>query len=447
MKFPFMYLALLLPWLTARAQPGTHLNTYIQQAFATNDGLKQQQFLLQRNLYALQEAKTLYLPNVNLAGAYTLAGGGRTVDFPVGDLLNPVYRTLNQMTGADQFPQLDNQRILLNPNKFYDLHLRTTYPILNAEIGYNQRIKRQQYDGQQIEIDRYKRELAKDIKVGYYTWLQATEVIQIYENARQLVLENQRINQALFDNQKVNRTSVVRSTNEVTRVATQLEVARQTQRTAQAYVNFLLNRPAETTVERDSVRAVPDGLALADSSVAGREELAKLRQAQGINSSLVGLAQTYKRPKINAFLDLGAQGFNTVNRRSPYYFGGISLDWMVFSAGRNARRVQQVEADGLALNANTNYVTQQLRLQLVSAQNALRSSLAQHRAALSQVAASEKYYGDIQRLYREGQVLYIELLDAQNQLITDRLQVSITRFDAWTKQAGVEYANASSPLN
>jgi hypothetical protein len=46
---------------------------------------------------------------------YFMAGGGRTVDFPVGDLLNPVYTTLNQLTGGNNFPQVTNQSILLNP--------------------------------------------------------------------------------------------------------------------------------------------------------------------------------------------------------------------------------------------------------------------------------------------------------------------------------------------
>jgi len=53
----------------------------------------------------------------------------------------------------------------------------------------------------------------------------------------------------------------------------------------------------------------------------------------------------------------------------------------------------------------------------------------------------------VQRLYKEGQVLYIELLDGQNQLINDQLQVSINRFDVWIRQAEVERATASLALD
>src|SRR5688572_32581076 len=135
----------------------TNLDTYIQTALNNNETIKQQQFLLTKSLYALKEAKSLFLPSVEFNATYTIADGGRRIDFPAGDLLNPVYKTLNQMTGTNTFPQLQNQSILLNPNNFYDARIRTTYPILNAEIEYNRKIKKQQYDLQKIEISLYKR--------------------------------------------------------------------------------------------------------------------------------------------------------------------------------------------------------------------------------------------------------------------------------------------------
>ncbi|MEZ0484388.1 TolC family protein [Fibrella aquatica] len=439
-------LLLVLLALNGMAQP--HLDAYVQLAFTSNESIRQQQVLLQRNLAALDEAKRLYRPTMNLTGTYTLAGGGRTIDFPLGDLLNPAYSTLNRLTGSEAFPQLQNRRILLNPNNFYDIHTRTTYPLVNAEIRYNEQIKRQQVDLQRIDINLFKRELAKEVKVAYYRYLQATEAIRIYENALTLVQENQRVNTALFNNQKVNRTSVVRSNNEVTRIGAQVAVARQTQHSAQAFLNFLLNRPAYTAIESDAITNVPTPPTSADTTLSGREELAKLRQARAINTSLVGLAATYRKPKVNLFVDLGAQAFDfRVNRQSAYYLAGLSFDLSLFSAGRNALKVTQANLDGEALDANTRYVTGQLRLQITTATNALFSALTQHEAAQSQVGASQRNYRDLQLLYREGQLLYIELLDAQNQLIADQLQVNISRFDAWTKHAELERATAAINLN
>ena len=194
----------------------------------------------------MKEAKSLFLPHVEFNGTYTLAGGGRTVDIPVGDLMNPVYKTLNQLTGTNNFPQVQNQSVLLNPNNFYDVKLHTTYPIINAEIAYNKKIKNQQYDLQKIETDIYKRELVKEIKVAYYNYLQATTAIRIYENALALAKENERINTSLFNNQKVNRTAVVRSNNEVTKITAQLNTAMINRDNAKNFFNFLINQPLQT---------------------------------------------------------------------------------------------------------------------------------------------------------------------------------------------------------
>ena len=187
MKKIFSFLLLL---CAGSAHAQTHLEQYINSALSSNETIRQQEFFLDKSLWALKEAKSLFLPNVALNGTYTLAGGGRTVDIPVGDLINPVYKTLNQLTASNSFPQIQNRSILLNPNNFYDVKLHTTYPVINAEIAYNKKIKSQQYDLQKIETDIYKRELVKEIKIAYYNYLQATTAISVYENALALVKEN-----------------------------------------------------------------------------------------------------------------------------------------------------------------------------------------------------------------------------------------------------------------
>ncbi|GGD79765.1 hypothetical protein GCM10011514_49700 [Emticicia aquatilis] len=421
-----------------------HLEKYITQGLASNESIKKQQFILEKNLYALQEAKALFLPAVNLNTTYTLAGGGRTVDFPVGDLLNPVYGTLNKMTGTNDFPSLQNQSILLNPNNFYDLKVRTTYPIINAEIALNKKLKSQQYDLQKIEIDVFKRELVKDIKVAYYQYLQATEAIKIYENALVLVNENERVNNSLFNNQKVNRTALSRSNNEVLKMTSQIKNAKQKQNNAKAYLNFLLNRPLDTEVLVDKIEAIPIQNLNVEASLTNREELQKLNTAKAIYESLLSLAKSAKMPKLNSFLDLGSQGFNfKVNNKTPYYFLGLSLEWNIFSGDKNKAKVSQALADGKALEAQTNYVEQQLALQVKLAINAFSMAITNYQTALSQAKTSEDNYRDMLRLYKEGTVLLIELLDAQNQLISAQLQTNISLFDTWIKQTEIERANAS----
>jgi outer membrane protein TolC len=232
------YLCTLLILWTMAAQSQTYLDEYVHAGLKNNQTLKQQQFALEKSLFALKEAQSLFSPKVSLHTDYFLAGGGRTVDFPAGDILNPVYATLNQLTESNNFPMLENQRILLNPDNFYDVKMRTTLPIINAEIAYNRRIKSDLVSMQALELAIYQRELVKDIKNAYYAYLKSLEAIRIYESAVQLVKESQRINESLFKNDMVNRTVLIRAENEVIKFQNQRFTALQQSRNARGLFQF-----------------------------------------------------------------------------------------------------------------------------------------------------------------------------------------------------------------
>jgi outer membrane protein TolC len=447
MKNRLFYQFLLL-WVAIMAAPHVkaqgRLDEYIREGLATNESIKQQNFILEKNIYALKEAKSMFLPEVTFSTTYTKADGGRTIDFPTGDLFNGVYATLNQLTGTNAFPQLQNQRILLNPDNFYDAKFRTSLPILNAELIYNKRIKKQQVDLQKAEVLLYKRELVKEIKTAYYNYQKAVYATGIYESSLRLVEEGQRINARLYENSKVNRTVVLRSKNEVSKMNASLTSARKTAESARYYFNFLLNRPLTDSILLDDIKALPTSEQLSGNSVSGREELSKLRIAKDINGNLTGLARSYIIPKLGTFIDLGSQAFDwKFNNNSRYYLFGISLQWNLFSSGRNNYRVKQAIADQHALASQTDYVEQQLLTELKVRQAALQSAIAQYEAAQSQLKTSETYYGDMLKLYKQGTAIYIELLDAQNQWIDARLKTNISLYDTWIADAAIERANAS----
>ncbi len=447
-NLPIIYrliaLQLLVVLLPMGLSAQTRLNDYISQGLASNQSIKEQDFLLRKNIYALQEAKSMFLPSVTFSTTYTKADGGRTIDFPTGDLFNAAYATLNQLTGSNSFPQLENQSILLNPDNFYDGKFRTSLPILNAELVYNKRIKAQQVDLQQAEVLLYKRELVKEIKTAYYNYLKATNAISIYQSFLKLLEEGERVNRKLFENNKINRTAVIRSQNEVSKINASLTAAQKTEESARYYFNFLLNRPLTDPILTDDVPLLPaqDNLLLND--VNGREELAKLEIAKGINKNLTGLAKSYLIPKVGTSLDLGSQSFDwKFNQKSRYYLLGISLEWNLFSSGRNSYKIKQAIASEQAVSAQTNHVTQQLLTELNVRRANLQSASAQYRAAQSQLKTSQTYYNDMTKLYKEGMAIYIELLDAQNQWVDAQLQSNIALFDTWISLTAIERANAS----
>ncbi len=419
------------------------LDGYVQEGITNSDALKQHQFLLQRNLYALEEAKGLFKPSVSLNGQYTLAAGGRSISIPVGDLMNPVYATLNELTGTNQFPQIENVNENFNPNNFYDLKLRTTYPVVNPDIRFNKQIKEQEIDLQQTDIDIYKKELARNIRVAYFQYNQAQQAVRIYQNALTLLRESLRVNQKLYENGMANPTVVTRAKNEITKVEAQLVEAQNNAKNAAAYFNFLLNKPFDTPIAEDS--AISDVNysfpAMFDGTTENRDELRKLLVAQGINQTVLKMNESYKIPKVNAFVDAGSQGFDfEVGNGSLYLLGGVSIDLPIYQGNRNKQKIKMAEMDVAAISAQRDQVADQLALQLTTSLADYQSALQLFQSSRSQVESSQRYLDDMSKRYREGQALYIEYLDARNELTNSELQQSINLANVWVKWADVQFA-------
>ena len=140
------------------------LDTYIATAFQQNITLQQKSIQVQKAMLALKTAQSLYQPTLAFQGAYQSGEGGRSIAFPVGDLLNPVYSTLNALTRTTQFPQISNVETNFFPRNFYDMKVQSTVPIFNKDLTYTKQLQSQNIELQQVDLSMYKRELVKQIK-------------------------------------------------------------------------------------------------------------------------------------------------------------------------------------------------------------------------------------------------------------------------------------------
>lgn len=422
----------------------TKLKDYIKEGIASSHSLKQEQFLLEKSMLSLEEAKRLRQPNLNFSTTYTAGAGGRSIDFPIGDLLNGVYQTLNQLTQTQNFPQLENQRVVLNPYNFYDAKVRTTMPLINAEISINQKVKAQAIPIKQAEINVYKRELVKEIKIAYFRYLQATEGIEIYENGMKLLTELRRVNQSMVNNGIATPTVTIRANAEILKLDAQLQEAKNNQKNAAAYFNFLINRDLASKVDIDTTYLSQAQLFEKDLKVdiKNREELQKLQSAAKLADLGLAYQKTFFTPKLGMFLDVGSQGFIDARGQSAYVFGGFSFEYPLYDGKRNKLRQQQAQADINALKEQTQLVDNQLELQLSVAVNTYLSALGIYENSRGQIQLTQRYYNDIFKKYKEGQALLIELLEAQTQMLNAELQRSIALSNVWIKLTDVERVSA-----
>jgi outer membrane protein TolC len=424
---------------------------YLDEAMADNTVLKEKKVSLEKSLLALKEAKSLFLPTTWFEAQYTLAKGGRSIDIPVGDLVNPVYKTLNQLTGTNSFSPISNESEQLNPNNFYDLRIKTTIPLLNPDLKINRNIQQQQISLQANEVETYKRELIKEVKTAYYNLLAADKAINIYRNALEVVSQNLRVNQSLLSNGKGLPAYVSRAESEVKQVENQLQTAINEKLNAAAYFNFLLNKPLTDTIILNGVEfdgTIANVLAAGSDDVEKREELKGLYIAKTINQQILKMNQSFRSPRVNAFLDLAAQGFDfRINNKAFFYIGGLQMQVPLFTGRRNLYKIEQTGLDARALQYNTDQVREQLQLAAYVSRNNITSAYSSYLSAIKQLEAATKYFKLIDRGYKEGVNSYIEFLDARTQITNAQLQVNISSCKVLITLADYERQTASYTLN
>jgi len=427
------------------------LDAYVVDALRGNLVLQERRFSLDKALLAVREAKSLFGPTVSFETQYTLAQGGRRISFPVGDLLNPVYATLNQLTASSRFPQIANVEEQFLPDNFYDVRIRTSMPVRNPDIRINRDIRVKQAELTQVELDTYRRELVRSVKSAWYDHLTTLQAVAIFESSLVLVEEGLRLNRSMLANGKGLPAQVARAEAEVASVEARLASARSDRRNAAALLNFLLNRPLTDSILSEDPEVPLAALQrLSDSLPAvlgGREELRSLGIATAIGRDVLRLGESYRKPRVAAFLDLASQGFDfQFDRRSAFYLGGLSLQVPIYAGGRNRLKVRQAELDLRALETRARNVGAQLELAARVARHTALDAHAAWQSALREERASVQYHRLVDKGYREGVNTYIELLDARNQLTTARLQAVIRKSALLKALAAYERETAAYPL-
>ncbi len=426
------------------------LDQYIKQGLDSNLVLIQKDLSMKRAMNGLDVARSMYLPNITFDLTYSHADGGRSIDLPIGDMLNPVYATLNQLTNSENFPQINNEQINFLPKNYYDAKIRTSIPIINTDIKHNRVIQEKVLEMSKTEVELYRRELVKDIKIAYYNYLSAVQAKVIYENALKLAQEGKRVNEKLLEAGKGLPAYVIRANAEIAQQESKIVEAEQQIKNAKFYFNALLNREADSEIIfRESGKGFNDlNTANLSVNVDGREEIKSLEGNIEIQESLVDMSKQAFVPKLSAFLDLGSQAEGLrVNRYSQYYMVGAQLTFPIFQGNRNRLKIQENQIAVSEAQNKLDQAKQQLELSANVAKNELIAMQRNYESSKVQMEAAATYQRLILRGFNEGVNTYIETIDARSQFTNSQLANNIAAYKLLSAMAKLERENATYPLN
>ncbi|MFT5916781.1 MAG: outer membrane protein TolC [Flammeovirgaceae bacterium] len=431
--------------VTLSAQSGI-LQNYVQVGLDSNLALKSESLNIEKQLEILAQSKALFRPNVSFNASYTLAGGGRTIDLPLGDLFNPVYSALNQqLPPTNQFPMLSNQSTQFLPNNFHETKFRVIQPLFNSDIYYGYKANEELISVQKAKKKVYEQELTKLIKQAYFQYLQAEKVISIYAETQKLLAEILRVNNSLIANDKATREIVYGTEYEISKVEQEIVKIKNNRKVARSYFNFLLNRDLEAEIEVDEQLMAKFSLVNADlaksesDALKQRAEFEQLQAAMNAQSNVIEMKDKQKLPTVALVGDLGYQGFGyEFDSNQDFWLVQVSLKWNIYQGGSRKSALQQAKIEQSLLQNKYEELESQIGLQVRQAFYAYQTAVKSVQTAQAGLKSAEQNYKFSERKHREGLLPSFQLLDTQTKLTNAKLSLTISRFDVLMKQAELE---------
>jgi outer membrane protein len=439
--------------IPSQAAPlGQIIDQYVQEGLQSNLALHTESLEVERSLAALDGARARFLPEVSFNARYTRAEGGREFDVPLGTLLNPVYSTLNDLLGQQQFPQIADQTIKFQREREQDTRVSLRQPLYAPAIPAAVRAQRAQLEAAEFARLALARRLKRDVTVAYLDWLKATKTVEIVQASVSLLEENQRVNDSLFRNGKTTQDQVLRARAELLAVVQQLREARNGQSQSRSYLNFLLNRsldtelvPAEVTGEVE--RTVQDLNALRDLALDNRPELQQLDRSVRAAESRVQVARADLKPTLSLGFDAGTQGEEYEFGRGRN-FGMISLvlQWQFFDGGANRAEAREARAVARQVATRREEIELQIQLEVRQALDSLQTTSDSLATAEARAEAARAAFRIAGRKRDEGVINQVEFVDARSSLTSAELNLNVTSFDLLARQAELDYATAAGTL-
>lgn len=411
------------------------LENYVETGLTSN-----QQYLKERlNITIAKEesniSKSLFLPDVSFNASYIIADGGRTIGFPVGDLFNPAYATLNQLTNSNQFPtDLQNFNEQLLPNDFHETKIRIVQPILNSNIYFGYKAKKSLVSLNEAKADAYKNQLGFEIRKAYYNYLKLLEQKTILDSTRVVVKELVRVNGKFVKYGVATKDVLYNAEAQLYQVDSQLATTEKNISTSRNFFNFLLNRDLEASIITDGLlgfeREIYSIVKLQENALSNRTEVHQIQSGIEASDYEIKRSKGFLIPDISAAAEFGYQGFGyEFDENQDYYLISFNLSWPIFQGSRNNAQVRKAKLEKQQLEADFSDIKRRIQLEVSTAVYEYEEKLKNYDAQLAQLKSSQENFKIIQSKYKQSQVLLVEFNEARTQLTTAQLMESIARFN------------------
>ena len=404
-------------------------NQALERALSANEGLKVAQERVVETQARVQEAKTNFLPQVNLGYNYLPAQRFPVIRIPAG-VFGP-----NEQTFQAAFSRENAMQLYISQPLYTGGRLTNAYGISTSSL-----------DASKLERDRARQEIEYRVVETFYAALMNERGVAVADEQVQLGERQLQLAKARFESGTVARLDVLQAEVELAnakarRIQTRALVDGALQQ-LRSVLSIPQNQPLKLAGSLDEP-VVGQAREVLDAELPKRPDLqafAARRQAAEYSSHLAqgewkpSLAFTgnmqYQQDSLNNFL----------SRDNQSYTFGLALNVPVFAAPGAAARRSQAQSQMRQAEHGLRYATDNARLELESAWTALEASA---EVVTTQEMALEMARESVtiaQVSYENGVITSAELNDAQVRLLQTEYLLMQAKYSRITAAARARVA-------
>lgn len=429
------------PALVAAQGP---LDDYVAQGLRQNLRLRQQALVVSQSEATLREVRGNFLPSATLNARHTNVSG-QVVN--LGELINPAFAALNQLTGTQNFPTDIDLRLPLRQ----ETAIRIAQPIFQAEIYAGVRAATAARDAEEASFGAAERALAAEIRGAYVNHLKALRLVELRAATRTVLEEQVRVMSRLVEAGRATPDALSRARAELSEAQQrEAEAAQIVSASAQSF-NMIVGRELtdsvtvmpDSSLGLDALPSLEDALA---AGRAGREELRALDATHRAAEALRQVAQGSFLPNVALAVDYGVQG-NEYRFSSDADFTLVSVvaSWNLFNGGRDRARVQQARLDAQRYALQGQDAERGVELQVRLAWQAAAVARQAIGTAEAQREAAERTWQLVSRRAEEGLASPLELSEARVARTAAQLNALFTTYDYYLRRVELDRAAALYP--
>jgi outer membrane protein TolC len=293
-------------------------------------------------------------------------------------------------------------------------------------------------------------DLRSDVKASYYTVLRAQSAVRVSESAVSIAEEQLRVTTLKRDVGTAAGVDVLRIEAQVQQAKSDLLTNKNQFELAKANFNNLLARPIDAEVNLVDVDSMPE-LSL--------EEKALVPVAQGNRPEIKSLEYTIDAlerttryqagglgPSLNFSVNYSHNFDPGTGQRKDSGTGVAALSWPIFDNGITRAKVSQAKEDEVQAAIQLQQIKLGISLEVRQALTNFNNSKSRYTVAQRQVELSEEVV-KINRLRNDaGEGIFLEVIDAQQQLTQARFSLLTAKYDYLTALAQLQRAVGTDDL-